>query len=245
MIRLSFSMQASTFPALVVFDLAGTTVHDTGEVAHCLSSAITGWGYACDVSLANTRMGEKKPVAIAQLCELSYQLGQGELVTAERVRVIHEEFLRLMNHHYLSSEMVREVTGAAKLFSALRSRGAKVALDTGFSRDTVDILMRRLGWTIPETIDAVVTSDEVQTGRPGPDLFLEAMRRCHIDDVTQCAHVGDTPSDIGEGHSAGVRWNIAIYGTSHTQAELAKHAPHHLVGSLAEVAAVFGLSDLA
>lgn len=234
-------MDNSLLPALAVFDMAGTTVHDTGEVARCLSASLREWGYSCDEALANTRLGEPKPVAIAQLAELSHQLGQGELVTHARVNAIHSEFLRLINWHYRHSPQIREAEGAAELFASLRKHGAKVALDTGFSRATTDIILARLGWTVPGTVDAVVTSDEVAMGRPGPDLLLEAMRRCHVDKASACAHIGDTPSDIGEGRSAGVRWNIAIYGTSHTRDELAAHHPHHLVGSLAEVADIFGL----
>ena len=51
--------------------------------------------------------------------------------------------------------------GADEIFAALRHRGIKVALDTGFSRPTVEVIFARLGWSVPSTFDAVVTSDEL------------------------------------------------------------------------------------
>jgi phosphoglycolate phosphatase-like HAD superfamily hydrolase len=68
------------------------------------------------------------------------------------------------------------------------------------------------------------------------------MRRCGVTDSRQCAHVGDTPSDIGEGRAAAVGWNIAIAGPSHTREQLDPLRPTHLVSALTAVPAVLGLS---
>ena len=228
-------------PELVVFDMAGTTVFDTGDVAHHLTSALRKSGYICDDRLSNTRMGMAKPIAIKELAGLSVAQGQGMPVTVERVDAIHREFLNSINNHYRTHPSVKAIHGADQIFAKLRNHGIRVALDTGFSRPTVDVILARLGWSVPKTVDAVVSSDEVANGRPAADLLHEAMRRCGVKDAIRCAHVGDTPSDIGEGKAAAVGWNIAIAGTSHTREELAPHQPTHLVNSLSEVLEILGV----
>ena len=236
------AMAKPAHPLLVVFDMAGTTVHDNSDVARCLTQALRTAGYYCDDALANTRMGMAKPIAIAELTALSLERGVGRAVTPSLVSEIHRDFLHAINEHYRTHPSVRAAEGAAEIFAALRHRGIKVALDTGFSRPTVDIILARLGWSVPATLDAVVTSDEVPHGRPAADLFLEAMRRCGVTDSRQCAHVGDTPSDIGEGRAAAVGWNIAIAGPSHTREQLDPLRPTHLVSALTAVPAALGLS---
>jgi phosphonatase-like hydrolase len=235
-------MEKPVPPVLVVFDMAGTTVRDGSDVARCLSNALRSGGYYCDEALANTRMGMSKPLAIAELAALSLERGVGKAVTPGLVSEMHREFLRAINDHYRSHPSVGAMEGADEIFAALRHRGIKVALDTGFSRPTVEVIFARLGWSVPSTFDAVVTSDEVAQGRPSADLFREAMRRCGVTDPSRCAHVGDTPSDIGEGRAAGAGWNVAIAGPSHTREQLAVHRPTHLVGSLNEVPAALGLA---
>lgn len=235
-------MGKSAHPLLVVFDMAGTTVHDNSDVARCLTQALRTAGYYCDDVLANTRMGMAKPMAIAELAALSLERGVGCAVTPSLVSEIHRDFLHAINEHYRTHPSVRAAEGAAEIFAALRHRGIKVALDTGFSRPTVDIILARMGWTVPATLDAVVTSDEVPHGRPAADLLHEAMRRCGVTDPRQCAHVGDTPSDIGEGRAAGAGWNIAIAGPSHTREQLSPLCPTHLVGALNDVPSALGFN---
>ena len=50
----------------------------------------------------------------------------------------------------------------------------KVALDTGFTRAIADVILARLGWD-STVVDASVASDEVERGRPYPDLIYRAM----------------------------------------------------------------------
>ena len=125
-------MAAPVYPQLVVFDMAGTTVHDNQDVARCLTSALRSAGYHCDDALANTRMGMAKPLAIAELAALSLERGVGRPVTPDLVSEIHRDFLRHINEHYRAHPSVRAVEGAAEIFAILRQRGIKVALDTGF-----------------------------------------------------------------------------------------------------------------
>ena len=77
---------------------------------------------------------------------------------------------------------MRPVGGAVEAFFGLRERGVKVALTTGFDRDTTTLLLSALGW-LKNTVDAIVCGDDVVHGRPEPDLILRAMAHVGVSDA--------------------------------------------------------------
>ncbi len=227
--------------ALVVFDLAGTTIEDDDVVARCLVDAIAAVGGTVDRADANTVMGMPKPVAIAHL--LAKLDGGSVDVGSEKVARATTSFQTNILRHYGSPEAVVPISGVEEVFDILRSHGAKIAIDTGFSSVIADAILDRLGWIAHGLVDARVASDEVPRGRPAPDLLLEAMRRCGVADPRRVAKVGDTPADLGEGVSAGCGWTIGVtYGT-HSRAELADHPHTALIDDIHELPAALGIES--
>ncbi len=222
---------------LVVFDMAGTTVRDDDAVNRCFRDAIAG--AAIDVSRdeVNAVMGIAKPVAIRTLLERAGRTDPADL-DAE-VRRIHADFVRRMVEHYRDGQAVAEVPGASDVFRALRAAGVRVALNTGFSRQIASVLLERLGWAAGDTIDAVVTSDEVDAGRPAPDMIRLAMRRAGVSDPRRVAKVGDTPADLEEGDHAGCGRVIGVTASgSHTRDQLRPHPHTDLIDSVADLPAL-------
>lgn len=217
---------------LVVFDIAGTTVDDNNGVGNCLVAALQGDGIFVDLAMANSVMGIPKPIAIRQLIE-----SVGESADKTRIDDIHREFQSRMIEYYRSSPDVKEVSGAAEVFKSLRSRGIKVALDTGFDRSIVAVILERLGWK-DGVLDAVAASDEVPRGRPHPDLIYNLMRATKVNDAANVAKVGDTPSDLLEGNAAGCAMVIGVTEGTHTREQLAAHPHTHLIGSIREIPAL-------
>jgi len=225
---------------LVVFDMAGTTVRDDDAVNQCLRAALAAGGLECSRDQINAVMGIPKPAAIASLwCDQ-----RGREASAAEVSGLHQDFLRRMTAFYRTDPGVGEMPGAAAVFGALRAAGIAVALDTGFSRDLVDVILARLGWDQSGLLAATVASDEVPRGRPFPDLLFEAMKRAGVADVRRVAKVGDTPSDLQEGTAAGCGLVVGVTNGTHTRAQLAVHPHTHLIGSLAELPPLLGV-DLA
>ncbi len=225
--------------ALVVFDLAGTTIEDHDVVSRCLVDAVATVGATVDRDDANVVMGMPKPVAIAHL--LAKLDGGSVDVSSERVVRATTAFQENILRHYGSPGAVVPIAGVEDVFESLRSHGAKIAIDTGFSSAIVDAVLERLGWLTSGLVDTRVASDEVARGRPAPDLCLEAMRRAGVDDPRRVAKVGDTPADLGEGKSAGCGWNIGVtYGT-HSRVELAEHPHTSLIDDIAELPVALGL----
>jgi len=218
---------------LVVFDMAGTTVYDGDMVNVCLREAVTAAGFEVSRDEINAVMGITKPVAIRMLLE---QRSENPTTVAQaQVETVYADFLTRMVRHYETSPEVREVEGAADTFRLLREAGVKVALDTGFSRQIVTVLLNRLGWQRDSLIDASVAGDEVTQGRPYPDMIFRAMELTGIRDAGRVAKVGDTPADLQEGSAAGCSLVIGMTGGSHTREELLPHPHTHLLDHLTDV----------
>ena len=218
---------------LVVFDLAGTTVHDGDAVNSCFRAALAARGILADPALVNTVMGLPKPEAIRILLEQF-----GESPRAETIDAIHEDFTHRMRGYYADDPSVREIPGASAVFTTLRRAGIKVAVNTGFFRPIVDVLLTRLGWRVPDVIDADVTSDEVPRGRPHPDMIRHLMVRLGIDDPRKVAKVGDTKADLEEGTNAGCGLVIGVTTGSCSRVTLQGYPHSHILESIVEVPAL-------
>lgn len=226
-------------PALVVFDLAGTTIEDHDVVARCLAEATHSVGVATDRAGANSVMGLPKPVAIAELIA-KHDAVPVAAVDIERIEAATAFFQDSILRHYRSPGAVLPIPGVEAVLYTLRESGMNIAIDTGFSATVADAILDRLRWLETGLVDARVASDEVRHGRPAPDLVLEAMRRCGIDDVRSVAKVGDTPADLGEGSSAGCGWVVGVtYGT-HSREELASHPHTSLIDDIRDLPWVLG-----
>src|SRR5262249_51923989 len=122
---------------LAVFDMAGTTVRDDDAVNICLRGALES-AAAVTRDDVNRVMGIRKPWATRTL--LLEPLAPSA-VTEERVMAIHDDFLRRMIEHYRTSPTVEPMPDTLETFSALQRDGVRIALDTGFSRDIVDVIL--------------------------------------------------------------------------------------------------------
>jgi phosphonatase-like hydrolase len=211
---------------LVVLDMAGTTVHDGGEVPAAFRSALAAHGVAVtDDELAGVRGASKREV-IRTLVTRHQPDALPSL--AEEV---YDEFRAALAERYGAG--VHAVEGAEDVFHWLRRRGVRMALNTGFDRVTTDLLLDALGWR--DAVDAVVCGDEVREGRPAPYLIFRAMEATGAASVHRVMNVGDTELDLRAGWNAGVGWNVGVLSGAHPRERL-ERAPHtHLVASVASL----------
>ena len=219
-------------PALVVFDIIGTTVQADDAVPKAFSAALAGEG----VTLAPDQLlgvrGATKRVALRQI------LGAHPDAEA-RVERAYARFRDELLRTY-SAETVVPVPGSEEVIARCRAAGVKVALNTGFDRALTSHLLTLLGWR--EAVDAVICGDDVPVGRPAPYLIFRAMEATGVINVAAVANVGDTALDLGAGANAGIRWNIGVWSGAHDRATLAA-APHtHLCASIADVPAITGIA---
>lgn len=214
---------------LIIFDMAGTTVHDSDNVHQALIEAFAHFGYSIDREDANSVMGIPKPVAIHMLLAKKFDFEP----TPQDIEPIYREFEDRMLYHYRTSDEVCPTPFAERTIRTLRKLGAKVALNTGFSSVITNAIIDRLDWQ--DMLDAWISADRVEQGRPHPDMIHSLMNKFGITDPSRVAKVGDTPADLLEGTNAHCGWVIGITSGSHTREELALYPHTHLVDDIWQV----------
>ena len=112
---------------------------------------------------------------------------------------------------------------------------------SGFGREIVDAIFRRLGWLEEDFVAASVASDEAERGRPHPDQLLQAMASLGLEDPRRVAKVGDTPADLEEGSRAGCSLVVGVCWGTHGRRELEPHTHTHIVESMEELQRVLGV----
>ena len=220
---------------LVVFDLAGTTIQDTGQVPEAFTTVLRSHGIeVSDESLRAVR-GASKREAIRHL--LGQQSSGKTLDLDTRTEHVFAEFCQRLAMTY-ARDGVQAIPGAADTFARLHRLGIKVALNTGFDRTITELVLRVVGWD-QDTVDAIVCGDDVRQGRPAPYLIFRSMEATGVISVRRVATVGDTVLDLQAGWKAAVRWNIGVLSGAHTQEQLERVAHTHLLPSVAALSSLW------
>lgn len=217
---------------LVVMDMAGTTVRDAGEVPAAFRAALAAYGIALsDDEIAAIR-GASKRAVVRRLLDV-HRPGAAPGVADE----VYDAFRADLARRYGAG--AQPVPGAEETIRWLRGRGIRVALNTGFDREIVALLLDALGWA-EGLVDAVVCGDDVREGRPAPYLLFRAMEATGAADVRRVVNVGDTELDLRAGWNAGVGWNVGVTSGAHPRERL-ERAPHtHLIDSVAALPQLWG-----
>lgn len=187
---------------LVVFDIAGTTIQDDNAVSDAFLKAFNHFGLSPTSDQINKVMGLSKPLSIKIILK--------DLKDTTPISEIHDQFLKNMIEHYSSDENIKEIPGAANVFNILHEHNYKVALDTGFSRDITNVILDKTGWMNQGLVDAVISSDQVKSGRPHPYMIFKLMEALEVVRTSDVIKVGDTVVDIQEGFNAGCGIVIAV-----------------------------------
>lgn len=213
--------------ALVVFDLAGTTIEDGGQVPEAFAAALAAHGLHADEDEVRAVRGASKREAIRALIarqrpELLPQAG-----------AVYDTFQATLGRRYRDGG-IATIGGATEVFAWLRARGVRVALTTGFDRPITDLIVQTVGWD-RDTAAAVVCGDDVPEGRPAPYLIFRAMEATGTHRARAVAAIGDTALDLQAADNAGVGLNVGVLSGAHRREQLAR-APHsQLIASVADL----------
>lgn len=219
---------------LVVFDMAGTTVRDRGDVATAFITALTELGVPKPATEdVNDVMGFRKIDAIRVLID---KYGAPENADIELlIEKIHQRFTELMIGFYQNDKDLQPLPYAENLFRELHEKGVKVALNTGFTRPVTEAILHRLNWKNNPLIDAVICSDEVPEGRPEPFMIQAIMEQLGISSSSQVVKVGDTEVDVQEGRNANCGLVVSVTTGAATREQLQQFQPDHIIDSLEEL----------
>ncbi|MFJ4685035.1 HAD family hydrolase [Streptomyces sp. NPDC088789] len=115
-----------------------------------------------------------------------------------------DELLAAKNRHYLalartSSRAYPEMRAFVELLAA---HGVPMAVASGSSVEAIEAVLANTG--LDTHLRIVVSADEVDHGKPAPDVFLEAARRLGAEPA-DCVVLEDAAPGAAAAHAAGMR----------------------------------------
>jgi phosphonatase-like hydrolase len=216
--------------SMVVFDMAGTTVNEDNVVYKTLQTAFTrnGYHFTLDQVLAEGA-GKEKLEAIKSILKVHASISDHTLAYE-----IYEDFIKFLSEAYQHIQ-VSPQPNALELFQVLRHRNIKIILNTGYNEATAKSLITKLGWKQGTEFDQLITSTDVEHGRPDPEMIDLAMSIYDIQNPKEVIKVGDSMIDIEEGQNAGCGLNIGITTGAHSFQQLQSANPDYIVNNLLEL----------
>lgn len=217
---------------LVIFDIAGTTVADRGNINEAFRNAFLTVGITVTADDVDIVMGYRKIEAIKIIInKYAPDLSEDERI----IKDIHDVFEKSMIEFYEEDEQLEPLPFTLSVFQLLQERKIKVALNTGFTRSITNAILNRLGWIDNPLIDTTICSDEVPEGRPYPFMIQQIMQKLLIENVEDVVKVGDTEVDVKEGRNAGCGLVIAITTGAYSREQLKQYHPDYIIDSLKEL----------
>ena len=196
----------------VVFDWAGTTV-DFGCFAplRVFVDVFSRHGINLTLEEARGPMGMAKRDHVRALLFLPRVAAQwtalcGRAPNEDDVDSLYGEFepalMRTLCQH------ADVLDGVLDACAWLREQGIKIGSTTGYTAEMMRVVAAeaaRQGYAP----DALVTSEDVGSGRPQPFMLLENLRLLNVYPPRAVVKVGDTVADIQEGVNAGA-WSVGV-----------------------------------
>jgi len=107
-----------------------------------------------------------------------------------------------VREYVVKNMVVRFKKGAPELLKFLKEKGIKIALATGTSRNSTEHHLNEMGLT--DFFDATVCGNEIENGKPAPDIFLRAAELLRVT-PSECFVFEDSLNGIKAGFSASMK----------------------------------------
>ena len=215
---------------LIVFDLGGTTIEDHGEVPTAFFAALNAHQIPVAESELLQYRGRSKREVMRLLVHKKF--GVEDTGNEDLVERIYGDFRKALEQQFRNRGVI-PVPKAEQVFSWLRQQRVKIALTTGFDRNLLNYIVKKLDWD-KGIFDATVCSDDVPQGRPAPFMIFRAMEATHTTNVHHVMKIGDTPVDIQAGINAGVQ-TIGVLTGPYNTSDLRKENPNHIIPNIAKL----------
>lgn len=218
--------------ALLVLDMAGTTVNENNVVYKTVRKALANNGFDLPLDMVlELGAGKEKAQAIRDILR---SMGLEGNHLSETTNEVFSDFQPLLKNAYKNLN-VKTFPGVLDLFTAARANNVQVVLNTGYDTETAIGLVRKLGWKPGITINGIVTADMVKNGRPAPDMIYEAMKICQVTDPETVLKAGDSAIDILEGKNAQCGVTVGVLSGAQTRDQLKAANPDYIVNSVADL----------
>jgi HAD superfamily hydrolase (TIGR01509 family) len=175
----------------VLLDMDGTLLDTERVYLESLIAALGACGYTDDIlTLGHAMVGMPAPD-----CEAMLRDRYGERFP---LADLNKAFSARRDEIFQAGIPLK--SGAVELLDALRGHGYPMAIVTSSSRRTAEEHLTLAG--IRSRFDSVLTRDDVERGKPSPDLYLLAARRLGFQPAS-CLAIEDSNPGVAAAHAAG------------------------------------------
>ncbi|KAJ8504824.1 hypothetical protein OPV22_005710 [Ensete ventricosum] len=182
------------FPRMVshvILDLDGTLLNTDGVMNEVLKVFLVKYGKRWDNKISQKIIG-RTPLEVATTIVKDYSLS---LTTEELMSAISPMF----SDQWCN---IKALPGSNRLIKHLRSNGVPMALASNSSKSCIEAKISfHQGWN--ESFSVIIGGDEVITGKPSPEIFLEAAKRMNVDPAN-CLVIEDSLPGVVAGKAAGM-----------------------------------------
>lgn len=191
---------------MLVFDMAGTTINENGIVYQTLYETMKKYGL--DVSKKDIEYwhGANKYHALEHFLSqyignsTSYLQNNFDVFESEK-RKLNQMFDENLKQQYFDNSSISLIDESVPvLFNSFRENGIKITLNTGYSKDIQENIIRTLN--MDEFVDGYISSEDVKYGRPYPYMIYNLMEKFDVESPQEVIKIGDTVNDMLEGRNA-------------------------------------------
>ncbi|MHC4972620.1 MAG: HAD family hydrolase [Planctomycetota bacterium] len=173
----------------VVFDLDGVLIDSEPIWERVTRELLARHGRTFDRVIADQHMGMRLVDVVAAVLE-AHDLGLDP-----------EEFAKDLLDNLLAEfeRTLERMPGAEDAMKLAASLGLAVALATGSPRRVADAVIARYGWRF----DTICTGDDVERGKPAPEIYQLAAERLGVDPGA-CVAIEDSRNGVRAAKDAGM-----------------------------------------
>lgn len=175
----------------LIFDMDGLLIDSEPIAERALEQFLRLHGHELRPGLMEATLGRRLPEAMVVIAE-AYGLG---VPVDEMTRTYDEMRLAALRGN------LAPMPGAAALIAFGREAGLRMALATSSLRSHADLSLAETA--LAGLFDAEATGDEVEHGKPAPDIFLLAAERLNVS-PTNCVVLEDAPAGLAAAAAAGM-----------------------------------------
>lgn len=110
---------------------------------------------------------------------------------------------RKNTHKFIQQNMNgKEIPGIKKILEELKDNNIKTAVASSSSKELIETVIK--GFDLCEYFDVLISGEEVEKGKPNPDIFIYASEKLKVN-IKNCIVIEDSTNGVKAAKSAGAK----------------------------------------